>query len=253
MDYLLADRVLIPAAVRPHYAEQVVYLPSCQHANPTRELTSARHYARTELGLPQGVFVYCCFNNAYKLTPEVFASWMRILRAVPGSVLWLARSSETAASNLRRTAESHGVGPERLVFAERMPDPADHLARYRAADLFLDTFPYNAHTTASDALGAGLPVLSRPGQSFASRVAASLLSCVGLTELIAAGDDHYEQLAIALAADPGKLGGLRERLERARTRATLFDVERFSRDLESAYVRMHERALEGLAPADIVL
>ena len=253
MDYILADRTLIPEASRAHYTEQVVYLPNCYQVNEARRVLSDRHYARAEIGLPEAGFVYCCFNNAYKITPEMFASWMSILRAMPGSVLWLARTNEIALANLRRCAEAHGIAAARLVFAERMPALADHLARYRAADLFLDTFPYNAHTTASDALGAGLPVLTRPGQSFASRVAASLLQNVGLTELVAPGQAEYERLAVELASAPERLRGLRERLYSAGATAPLFDIEGFTRDLESAYMRMHERCLAGLAPEDIWL
>jgi predicted O-linked N-acetylglucosamine transferase (SPINDLY family) len=251
MDYIVADSVLIPPEARANYAERVAYLPHCYQVNETGRLDRTRSYVRAELGLPEVGCVYCCFNNAYKLTPEVFAGWMRILQAVPGSVLWLAKNIEVAVSNLRRAAAANGVAPERLVFAERMPSLAEHLARYRAADLFLDTFPYNAHTTASDALGAGLPVLSRPGKSLASRVAASLLHSVGLSELIATGQDDYERLAIELAHAPQKLRGLRERLNSGRASAPLFDVERFTTDLESVYGLMYERSLAALAPVDI--
>jgi predicted O-linked N-acetylglucosamine transferase (SPINDLY family) len=251
MDYILADRVLIPPEARAHYTEQVVYLPHSYQANEAQLPLTDTPHPRAQLGLPEAGFVFCSFNNAYKITPEVFAGWMRILGAVPGSVLWLMRNTEIAAANLRGCAVARGVSPERLVFAERVPLLAEHLARYAAADLFLDTFPYNAHTTASDALGSGLPVLSRPGRSFASRVAASLLHNVGLPELLAADADHYERLAVELAHDPARLRALRERLNSQRTTAPLFDLERFTRDLEAAYTRMHERCLAGLPPADI--
>jgi len=251
MDYLIADRVLIPPEARANYAEQVAYLPHCYQVNETARLEPTRRYARTELGLPETGFVYCCFNNAFKLTPTVFAGWMRILHAVPGSVLWLAKNIGVAATNLRKAAAAHGIGAERLVFAERVASMTDHLARYRAADLFLDTFPYNAHTTASDALGAGLPVLTLPGQSLASRVASSLLQSLGLPELIASGQDDYERLAIELAQAPDRLRSLRERLIDGRASAILFDVERFTADLQAVYTLMYERSIAGLAPADI--
>lgn len=253
MDYILADRVLVPSESRAHYSEQVVYLPHSYQATEMHLPLSEKPRPRAALGLPEAGFVFCSFNNTYKITPEVFAGWMRILAAVPGSVLWLMKNTEIAAANLRRCAAASGVSPERLVFAERVPLLAEHLTRYQAADLFLDTFPYNAHTTASDALGSGLPVLTRPGHSFASRVAASLLHTVDLMELIAADQAHYELLAIELAHAPEKLRTLRERLNHQRATAPLFDVERFTRDIESAYTRMHERCLAALAPEDILL
>jgi predicted O-linked N-acetylglucosamine transferase (SPINDLY family) len=251
MDYLIADQVLIPPEQRPHYSEQIAYLPRCYQVNEHARQGAMRSYTRAELGLPEAGVVFCCFNNAYKITPEVFASWLRILEAVPGSVLWLAKSIDAAAANLRNTAALNGIAAERLVFAERVASLPEHLARYRAADLFLDTFPYNAHTTASDALGAGLPVLSRPGQSLPSRVAASLLHCVGLPELIAGDAQDYERRAIELALNPQKLRTLRDRVDLARATAPLFDVQRFTADLENAYVLMHERVLAGLPPMDL--
>jgi predicted O-linked N-acetylglucosamine transferase (SPINDLY family) len=253
IDYLVADATLIPPAARADYAEQVAYLPHSYLVNETGRMAQGAGGTRRELGLPQDAFVYCCFNNTYKLTPAVFAAWMRILQAVPAGVLWLAKHSELAMANLRRSAQAHGVAPERLVFAERVPSLAQHLARYQAADLFLDTFPYNAHTTASDALGAGLPVLSQPGRSFAARVAASLLKSVALPELIATGPEDYVRLAIELAGAPATLQALRARLVAGRAHAPLFDVARFTADLESLYVRMHERALAGLPAADLRL
>jgi protein O-GlcNAc transferase len=250
VDYLIADSTLIPPESRQHYSEKIVYLPHSYQANDRKRPVSDRHFTREELGLPPTGFVFCCFNNAYKITPDIFDTWMRILKRIEGSVLWLLGDSETAAANLRRESETRGVSGERLVFAPRMP-PAEHLARHRAADLFLDTFPYNAHTTASDALWAGLPLLTRSGESFAARVAASLLNAVGLTELITSAAGQYEALATELAADPGRLARLRERLHRARLTAPLFDTELFTRHLEEAYTRMYDRYAGGLGPEDL--
>lgn len=249
-DYLIADPTLIPPQSRVHYSEKIVHLPHSYQANDRKRVISERAFRREELGLPPDGFVFCCFNHSYKITPETFDSWMRILRHTEGSVIWLLADSETTAANLRREAESRGVSATRLVFASRMP-LAEHLARHLAADLSLDTFPYNAHTTASDALWAGLPILTRSGESFAARVAASLLKAVDLPELITATPEEYEALAIELAHDRGRLAGIRGRLERARATASLFDTERFTRYLEDAYTQMYERYVSGSDPENL--
>jgi predicted O-linked N-acetylglucosamine transferase (SPINDLY family) len=193
-------------------------------------------------------FVYCCFNNSYKITPAVFAIWMRILERTPAAVLWLARTDEVAAENLRREAVRRGVDPERLVFATRVPSLADHLARQRLADLFLDTLPYNAHATAVDALWVGLPVLTRLGEGFAGRVAASLLTSIGLPELITLTPQEYEDTAVQLAHDPGRLVAVKRKLAEHRLTTPLFDTRTFIRDLESAYQMIDARQRAGLAP-----
>ncbi|HEX5458629.1 MAG TPA: tetratricopeptide repeat protein [Steroidobacteraceae bacterium] len=246
MDYLLADEVLVPREQRRHYSERIAYLPSYQ-ANDTRRPVSDRVFTRAELGLPASGFVFCCFNASYKVTPETFASWMRILAAVPGSSLLLLADSHPARMNLRREAAASGVDPARLVFAGRVPY-ADYLARYRTADLFLDTLPYNAGTTASDALWAGLPVLTCAGESFAARMGASLLTAVGLPELIANDRPTYERLAVELAREPVRLATVRTRLAAARTSALLFDTPRLARSLEALYLRMDDRQRLGLLP-----
>jgi predicted O-linked N-acetylglucosamine transferase (SPINDLY family) len=202
------------------------------------------------LGLPESGFVFCCFNNAYKILPATFDSWMRIMRTVDGSVLWLMQTNATATSNLRREAERRGVDGSRLLFAP-LAELHDHLARYRQADLFLDTAPYNAHTTASDALWAGVPVLTLIGRSFASRVAASLLQAVQLPELIAGNAEQYEAMAIELAMSPAKLGELKSRLQKTRVTSPLFDGGLFARNLEAAFEAMHARARAGLPPSNI--
>jgi predicted O-linked N-acetylglucosamine transferase (SPINDLY family) len=252
MDYLIADPTLIPESSRVHYAEKIVYLPHSYQVNDRTRAIAAREFSRLELGLPEVGFVYCCFNSSYKITPELFDSWMRILRNVQGSVLWLLEDSDRAAANLRREAEARGVAPARLVFAPRMSLP-EHLARQTLADLFLDTSPCNAHTTASDALWAGLPLLTRSGESFAARVGASLLSAVGLPELITTTEAQYEALAIELARDPARLAVLRARLAGNRLSAPLFDTPRFTRHLESAYLQMHQRSRQLLQPENIFI
>ncbi|MBV8402908.1 MAG: tetratricopeptide repeat protein [Gammaproteobacteria bacterium] len=251
IDYIVADRTLIPADSRQHYAEKIVYLPNSYQVNDSKRQVSDKEFTRTDLGLPATGIVFCCFNNNYKITPATFDGWMRILGQVPGSVLWLTADNETAASNLRKEAESRGVSAGRLVFARRMASIAEHLARYRAADLFIDTLPYNAHTTASDALWAGLPVLTRPGESLAARVAASLLMTCGLPELVAMTQQEYEAKAISLATDPARLLEFKERLQRNRATTPLFDVARFTGHLEDAYIQIYERYLADLTPADI--
>ena len=247
MDYIIADRCVIPPGDEDFYDERVVYLPECYQANDNRKAIAQRIFRRPECGLPQSGFVYCCFNNSYKITPEVFDSWMRILKEVSGSILWLIEDSANAVSNLKREASARGVNSSRLVFAERMP-LADHLARHHLADLFLDTLPYNAHTTASDALWAGLPVLTRLGGTFPGRVAASLLQAIGLPELIASTQEDYQQLAIELASDAHKLTALKHKLAINRSVKPLFDTRLFTRRIEAAYEEMYKRHKSGLAP-----
>jgi predicted O-linked N-acetylglucosamine transferase (SPINDLY family) len=249
MDYLIADEAIIPAAQRQHYTEKIVYLPSYQ-VNDTQRRIAPRRFGREQLGLPPEAFVFCCFNSTYKITPQVFDSWMRILAAVPGSVLHLLGGAAALEGNLRREAQARGVGPERIAFGTRLPAP-EYLARYRSADLFLDTLPYNAGTTASDALWTGLPVLTLRGEAFAARIGASLLQAVGLPELIADTREQYEELAIALAREPRRLADIRARLAGDLRTTPLFDTAAAARHLEAAYVRMHERHLAGSAPADI--
>jgi predicted O-linked N-acetylglucosamine transferase (SPINDLY family) len=250
MDYIIADRVLIPPEHQVFYDEKIAYLPHSYQANDRKREISDRHFARDELGLPSSAFVFCCFNNSFKITPSQFDQWMNILKQVDGSVLWLLEANETAGSNLRKEAERRGVDPSRLVFAPRMP-LKDHLARHRAADLFLDTLPYNAHTTASDALWAGLPVVTEIGSTFAARVCASLLQAVGLPELITATSEQYQMLAVELARNPAKLRAIKQRLSEARPTAPLFNTELTTRHIEFAYEQMFNRNKAGLPPDHI--
>ena len=239
MDYLIADATIIPAAEQRHYSEKILYLPSYQ-ANDSRRVVADKVFSREELRLPQSGFVFCCFNTSYKIAPGTFDSWMRILRRVEGSVLLLYAEAEAIENNLRKEARSRGVDAARLVFGKRLPRP-EYLARYRAADLFLDTLPYNAGTTASDALWMGLPVLTCLGEAFAGRVAASLLKAIQLPELIASDQLEYEELAVELAHDAQRLAGIKQKLAANRLTTSLFDTPRFTKHLEAAYTKIYER------------
>ncbi len=250
IDYLIADGTLIPAQSQRHYSEKIAYLPHSYQANDTKRPVSAWAPTRQEMGLPQSGFVFCCFNNNFKIVPEMFDRWMRILKQVEGSVLWLLEDNAGAARNLRNEAQARDVSPSRLVFARRLALP-EHMARHRLADLFLDTLPCNAHTTASDALWAGLPVLTCLGETFSGRVAASLLNAIRLPDLIAQSGHEYERLAIDLATNPARLAEIRNRLAGNRLTAPLFDVPLFARHIEAAYTAMYERYLEALPPAHI--
>jgi predicted O-linked N-acetylglucosamine transferase (SPINDLY family) len=235
IDYIIADPVVLPRAQQPFYSETILHLPdSFFPMDMARPIGSAP--SRAEAGLPENSFVFCCFNQSWKITPPVFDIWMRLLKAVPDSVLWLKNGQN---ETLRREAAARGVPPQRLVFAGQAPQ-AVHLARHRLADLFLDTLPYNAHATAADALLAGLPVLTQLGKAFPGRVAASLVTAAGLPELVVRDARDYETLALELARDPARLAAIREKLAANRATAPLFDSARFARNLEAAYVRMLE-------------
>jgi protein O-GlcNAc transferase len=244
IDYVVADRVVLPEDLRAGFSERVVYLPDSYQANDASRPIAAATPSRAQAGLPEKGFVFCCFNNSFKITPDVFDVWMRLLRSIDGSTLWLFEGNAAAAVNLRREAVRREIAAERLIFAPRT-DAERHLARHRLADLFLDTLHYNAHTTASDALWAGLPVLTCAGATFASRVAASLLTAIGMPELITQSLAEYEALALRLAQDRALLASLREKLARQRERAPLFDTRRFARYIEAAYVGMWERYQRG--------
>ena len=247
IDYIIADKTVAPFEHQPFYTEKIVHLPDCYQVNDSTRKIAERTPTRQQAGLPETDFVFCCFNNNWKITPEVFSVWMRLLDAVAGSVLWLLRDNESAERNLRMEAQARGIDPARLVFAGRLP-LEDHLARHRLANLFLDTLPCNAHTTASDALWARLPVLTREGTAFAGRVAASLLNAIGLPELVTHNIEDYEALALRLAKDPSHLGGYRNRLATNRLTHPLFDTDRFRRHIEAAYTTMWETWQRGEAP-----
>jgi predicted O-linked N-acetylglucosamine transferase (SPINDLY family) len=242
MDNLLADAFVIPEAARSHYQEQIVYLPDCFQANDDKRQIAEYTPSRAEAGLPDAGFVFCAFNNVYKFTPAMFEVWLHLLQAVPGSVLWLAAETPCVRRNLTAEATRFGVAADRLVFSPRVPYP-EHLARMRLADLFLDTLPFNAGTTASDALWAGLPVLTCAGEAFAARMAGSLLQTIGLPELVTCNLAEYEALALELATSPTRLAEIRTKLANNRDTSPLFDTDRFCRNLESAYQGMWDRKM----------
>ena len=251
IDYIIADHTVISDEDRKFYSEKIAVLPDSYQVNDRSRVISDKAFSRSDCGLPSQGFVFCCFNNNYKITPHMFDRWIRILVQVDGSVLWLLHDNASAASNLRSAAAARGVSADRLVFAERLPLP-EHLARHRLADLFLDTLPCNAHTTASDALWAGLPVLTCLGETFAGRVAASLLKAIGLPELIAT-PEAYEQMAIDLAKHPEKLAVIKRKLAANRPTTPLFDTTAFTGHIEAAYTKMYERHQAGLTPDHIVV
>jgi predicted O-linked N-acetylglucosamine transferase (SPINDLY family) len=239
MDWLMADRTVIPESDRQHYSEDIVYLPDCYLPTDSKRRI-AKAPTRDEAGLPETGFVFASFNNSYKFSPELFDIWMRLLRAVDGSVLWLSSVNAAAARNLKREAQARGVDADRLVFAPFLARSEDHLARLSLADLFLDTLPYNAHATAADALWAGVPLVTAAGRTFAGRVAASLLQAGGLTELIAESLEAYEPLALKLARDPLALAAVKAKLAANRETNALFDTASFTRNLEAAYLTLWE-------------
>ena len=254
MDYIIADRYVVPEERQQFYAEKVIYLPNTFQANDSRREIGDQSVlgTRAAVGLPKNAFVFCAFNNSYKITPAVFDVWMRLLKQVDGSVLWLVADNATVECNLRKEAAERGVDVSRLIFAPKIRY-ADYLARYRLADLFLDTLPFNAGTTASDALRAGLPLVTCSGEAFASRMAGSLLRAVGMSELITNSLGDYEALAAKLACNPALMASTRMKLERNRVREPLFNTELFTRHLEAAYVAIYERVQAGLAPDHIVV
>ena len=237
IDYAIVDRYVVPPAQRSSFSEQLVYLPHSYQANVTARKASSPRPNRRDCGLPETGFVFCCFNASYKLTPQVFDIWMRLLLAVEGSALWLLHSNALATTNLKREAKARGISSRRLVFAPELPN-RDHLARLPLADLYLDTFPYNSHTLASDALWAGCPLVTCSGQTFASRVAGSVLHAVGLPELVCTSHEQYERLALELARNPERLRAVRRRLQNTRRSVPLFDSEGFTRHLETAFETM---------------
>lgn len=253
MDYIIADKVVIPSELKSFYSEKVAYLPNSFMPSDSKTMPANKEISRHDVGLPEGKFVFCCFLPAIKLTPDVFSSWMRILTAVKDSVLWLSSMNVTAMKNLKATAQSMGVDSERIIFAVREDLMEDHLNRLRMADLFLDTYPYNAHTTANDALKVGLPLITIMGQSFASRVASSLLSAVNLEELIVSNIDEYEALAISLAKDSGQLKKIREKLSQNIKTSSLFDTKTFTKNIESIYKEMYRKYQADLLPDDIYI
>ncbi|MBU3583931.1 tetratricopeptide repeat protein [Polynucleobacter sp. 15G-AUS-farblos] len=250
MDYLIADRIVIPNESQQFYSEKIVQLPHCYQPNDSTRLIDGKQFSIGELGLPQEGFVFCCFNNSYKIHPQLFDLWMRLLHAVQGSVLWLIEDSPDARRHLQSAAQARGISPTRIIFAKRIPLP-EHLARHQYADLFLDTLPYNAHTTASDALWAGLPVLTCTGTAFAGRVATSMLTALDMPELITSNASQYEALAHELATNPEMLQAIKAKLNKNLLSSPLFNANLIVKDIEKAYQAMHQRFQEGLPPEHI--
>jgi predicted O-linked N-acetylglucosamine transferase (SPINDLY family) len=252
IDYIVADRTIIPETHHKFYVEKVVCLPNTYMVDDSKRVASSRRFTREECGLPKNSVVFCCFNNDYKFNSQVLDGWARILLRVGNSVLWISENNQYFKTNITAEFEKRGLDRSRLIFAKRLELMADHLARYNVADLFLDTHPYNAHTTTVDSLKAGIPVLTLMGQSFASRVAASLLSAIGLPELITSTQEEYEALAIELAINPKKLADIKLKLVNNRLTTPLFDTQLFTKNIEDAYIKMMERYQANLKPDHIV-
>ena len=253
IDYIVADKIIIPESHQQFYAEKIVYLPNTYMVDDSKRTASSRVFTAEECGLPQNTFVFCCFNNDYKFNPQVLDSWSRILLTAKNSVLWISENNEYFKTNIATEFESRGIDADRIIFAQRVELMADHLSRYALADLFLDTYPYNAHTTALDSLKAGVPVLTLMGQSFPSRVAASLLNAINLPELITNTQEEYESLAIELAMNPEKLADAKLKLANNRLTTPLFDTPRFAKNLEAAYIKIYERYQLDLEPDHIAI
>ena len=252
IDYIVADPIVIPENKRQHYSEQIMYLPHTYQPNDNTRTISQKIQTREDMGLPNDAFVFCCFNNNYKISPKEFDIWMRLMAKVEGSVLWLLKSNQWAEHNLKREAEARGISKDRVIFAERLEN-SEHLARHRLADLFVDTFNVNAHTTASDALWAGLPVVTKLGKGFAARVAGSLLNAVGLPELITDNEEAYEALILELATKPKKLKKIKEKLETNRLSTPLFDTEQYTKHLENGYLQAYHKFFNEEIPNTIIV
>lgn len=250
IDFIIADEVTVPHSFSEFYSENIIRLPGTYQPNDNMREISEGETFRAEFGLPDSAFVFCCFNNNYKISKNEFDIWMRILAKVKGSVIWLFKSNAWVEKNLRREAENFGIDPTRLIFAESLPH-SEHLARHKHADLFIDTFNYNAHTTASDALWAGLPVVTKQGTQFSARVASSLLHAVGLPELVTVTEEAYENLIIELATNPERLTAIRNRLWNNRKTEPLFDTKRYTRNFEQGLEIAYQRHLNGDPPLDI--
>jgi predicted O-linked N-acetylglucosamine transferase (SPINDLY family) len=246
-DYLLADRVVIPDDQELFYTEKIAYLPNCYQVNDRKREISDKVFNRKGEGLPENAFVFCCFNNTYKILPEIFSVWIQLLKELPDTVLWLLEKNEAAKENILLEARKLGVSSNRIIFAKKTKKE-EHLARQRLADLFLDTFPYGAHTTASDALWVGLPLITMIGKSFQSRVAASLLHSVGHPELVAADLAGYKALIVELVKNPAQLQAIRSHLESQKLNLPLFDTPSFVKSIESAYIQMYQHAIDEKVP-----
>ena len=237
MDFIIADEIVIPKENFKHYTEKVLYLPHCYQANMSQREISKKQFKRIDFGLPEDSFIYCSFNNNYKITPDIFDTWMNILKKVDNSVLWILKSNEIASKNLKKEAEKKGIDEGRIIFADFLPND-EHLKRISLADVFLDTYPYNAHTTASDAIRMGIPIITLTGNSFASRVGASILSSVNIKELITYNQKDYEEVSISLGMKPEKLLAIKSKLKENLVKAPLFNSIKFTKNLEELYLKI---------------
>ncbi|MDB9875936.1 hypothetical protein OAC76_07000, partial [Amylibacter sp.] len=252
MDYIVADRFLIPGENQKHFNEKSLYLPNTyMPTDDSREL-SQKPMNRSDMGLPDDAFVFCCFNNNYKISPNEFDIWMRLLTKVENSVLWLRQSNQLSNINIKNEAQKRNVDPSRLVFAGKVPMD-EHLARQRLADLFVDTFAFNAHTTAAEALWAGLPLVTKLGKGFAARVAGSLLNAVALPELVTETEQDYEALILELATNPTKLAKIKEKLATNRLTQPLFNTELYTKHLENGYQQAYQNYFDGNLPQTIIV
>jgi predicted O-linked N-acetylglucosamine transferase (SPINDLY family) len=252
IDYIVADQHIIPSGSQKHFSEKQIYLPNTyMPTDDSREL-SQKPMNRSDMGLPDDAFVFCCFNNNYKISPNEFDIWMRLLTKVENSVLWLRKSNQISMINMKNEAQKRKVDPSRIVFADKLPMD-EHLARHKLADLFIDTFAFNAHTTATEALWAGLPVVTKIGLGFAARVAGSLLNAVGLPELVTETERDYEALILELATNPMKLAKIKEKLATNRLTQPLFNTELYIKHLENGYQQAYESYFEGNLPQAIIV
>ena len=250
IDYIIADKILIPKESQKYYSEKIIYLPNTYQVRDSSQKISNKIFKREELNLPKNAFVFCCFNQNNKITPNIFDIWMRILKTVEGSVLWLLEDNSIAVQNLKKEAKKRKIDPERIIFAKRM-SLADHFARHKCADLFIDTFPYGAHTTCSDSLWAGLPIVTLMGKSFASRVGSSLLNAINLEELITTTEKEYEKLIIELANNSYHLKKIRNKLHKNKSTEPLFNTKLYTKNIELAYTKIYEKYLNKLSVKNI--
>ena len=250
IDYLIADKILIPKKYQKYYSEKIIYLPNTYQVRDSTQKISNKIYSRKDFGLPEKSFVFCCFNQNYKITPSVYDIWMRLLKKIDRSVLWLIKDSDIGAKNLKKEANIRGIEPNRIIFAEKIP-LSEHLARHKLADLFIDTFPYTAHTTCSDALWSGLPVITRVGKSFASRVGASILNAIGLEELITKTEKEYEYLATQLATKSEFLNKINKKLEKNKIKKPLFNTKLYTSHIEKAYIKIYKNYQSDLSVKNI--
>ena len=251
IDYIIANKTLIPKENQQYYSEKIIYLPNSYLVSALEKKISEKTFTREELGLPKNGFVFCCFNQTYKILPKIFDAWMRILKRIKGSVLWLYEADEIASKNLKQEAINRGVDSNRIIFAKRLPSLEEHLERYKSADLFLDTFPWPAHTTCSDSLRNGLPVLTLQGESFASRVSSSMVEVAGLKELITHSLKEYEDMAVELASDLSRLKNIKKKLETNKDKSPLFDTKLLTSHIEQAYLEMYKKYNESKKPENI--